>query len=518
MWRARLARVFCALAGAVFALAAPPTDVYPALWIGMAALAWALGTFEPAERASRPRILLDGVGRGVAFGVGANVVALRFVPDVIAHFTPLPKAAGVLALLLLAGFEALRWGVAGIVCRTSMRFGAPMPAAFAVGVFTGTFVDTVFPWTAAGGVTPCPAMVQLAEVVGERGVTFVMALTAGFAGEAVRALRASARRRALVSAAVAVVLPLATYAQGAVRMRRIEARRASAPTVKVGLVEPSIGALERWDPSAAPAILDNLTALSKSAEKRGAELTVWPEAAYPYPLVHDATRAPTGRLTLPPFGVRGPILTGVILESPDQVETNSAALFSADGTRSVSQDKVHLLWFGETVPLADRWPWIGRVFARGTGMVPGKAFVPIVSGRVRAAVLNCFEDILPLAGRQAMTVAPNLLVNVSNDAWFVGSPESELHLRLAVLRAVESRRDLVRAVNYGPTSFVDATGRIRARSDVRFASALVVDAKLLDTGRTIYGLAGDAPLALVCIAAFVFFAVRARRASRDAPP
>jgi apolipoprotein N-acyltransferase len=514
MWRARLARAFCALAGAAFALAAPPTDAYPMLWIGMAAFAWALGTFDPPEGASRARVLVAGAGRGLAFGVAANVVALRFVPNVIAHFTPLPKAAGVLALLLLAGFEALRWMVAAVVCRTSMRMGAPMPLAFAIGVFTGTFVDTVFPWTAAGGVTPCPAMVQLADLLGERGVTFVMALAAGFAGEAVRALRVSARRRALVCGVVAVVLPLATYAEGALRMRSIEALRAASPSVKVGLVEPSTGALDRWDPTMAPAILDHLTSLTKSAEKRGAELTVWPEAAYPYPLVHDATRAPTGKYTLPPFGVRGPILTGLVLDAPGGVETNSAAIFFPDGSRSASQDKVHLLWFGETVPLADRWPWIGRIFARGTGMAPGHEFVPLVSGGVRAAVLNCFEDILPLAGRQAMTVAPNLLVNISNDAWFVDSPESELHLRLAVLRAVESRRDLVRAVNYGPTSFVDAAGRVRARTDVRFASALVVDAKLLDTGRTIYVAAGDAPLAFVCIAAFVFFAVRERRRAR----
>jgi apolipoprotein N-acyltransferase len=263
----------------------------------------------------------------------------------------------------------------------------------------------------------------------------------------------------------------------------------------------------------APAILDNLTTLTKSAEKRGATLTVWPEAAYPYPLAHDSTRAPSGKYTLPPFGVRGPILTGVVLDRLDGAETNSAALFFADGSRSGAQDKLHLLWFGETVPLADRFPFLARIFARGTGMAPGDRFVPLVAGPVRAAVLNCFEDILPLAGREAMTVSPNLLVNISNDAWFAGSPESELHLRLSVLRAVESRRDLVRAVNYGPTSFVDAAGVVRARSDVRFASALVADAHLLDTGRTIYDVAGDAPLAFGCIGVVVFFVVRRRRAA-----
>ena len=95
-----------------------------------------------------------------------------------------------------------------------------------------------------------------------------------------------------------------------------------------------------------------------------------------------------------------------------------------------------------------------------------------VAGPIRAAVLNCYEDTLPAAGREAMERSPNLLVNVTNDAWFAGSAEGELHLRLAVLRAIETRRDLVRAVNQGPTTFVDAAGRVRARYDLPMPGTL----------------------------------------------
>src|SRR5262249_14382502 len=148
-----------------------------------------------------------------------------------------------------------------------------------------------------------------------------------------------------------------------------------------------------------------------------------------------------------------------------------------------SYDKRHLLWFGETIPLADVFPVLRRVFARGTGIEPGTTSIAFVAGPIRLAVLNCYEDTLPVAGREAMSVRPNLLVNLTNDAWFAGSAEGELHLRLAVVRAIEARRELVRAVNRGPTTWIDATGRVRGRLDpsvVGIPPPLVADVPLLE--------------------------------------
>src|SRR5262249_25459453 len=159
----------------------------------------------------------------------------------------------------------------------------PRPAAFAVGVFAGTFVPTVFPWSPAGGVTPWPAMVQLADVIGERGVSALMALAAGFLAEA---LRMPDLRRRAVAGAWRGALPVLTLAHGAARLARVDAARADAPMVKIGLVQPSIEARERWDESRATGILERLTELTKSAERKGSMLTIWHEAAYPYPLPH----------------------------------------------------------------------------------------------------------------------------------------------------------------------------------------------------------------------------------------
>src|SRR6202034_4120232 len=104
---------------------------------------------------------------------------MRFVPLVIVRFTPLPWVAGAVALVLLAAFEGLRWLVACVACETLARARVPRPLSFAAGVYAGTFVPTMLPWTVAGGISPWPVMVQMADVFGERGVSAVMALAAG---------------------------------------------------------------------------------------------------------------------------------------------------------------------------------------------------------------------------------------------------------------------------------------------------------------------------------------------------
>jgi apolipoprotein N-acyltransferase len=127
------------------------------------------------------------------------------------------------------------------------------------------------------------------------------------------------------------------------------------------------------------------------------------------------------------------------------------------------------------------------------------------------AVLNCLEDILPSAGREAIAVMPNLLVNITNDAWFAGTAESEYHLLLSRLRSVELRRDLVRAVNFGPTSWVDAAGRVLARLPADRPGLLMTHPALLDAPLTPFARWGEWPLSLVLLAYGVASGLAKRR-------
>jgi apolipoprotein N-acyltransferase len=473
------------VSGAVFAASQPPIDITAGILVGLGGFAFSISGHD--EKAGR---------RGFLFGFGANLVALRFVPEVITRFTPLPYVAGVLALILLSMAQALPWmagaAISGVLGRRIPRL--PAWLTFAIGVYAALFVPAVFPWTPAGGLATWPILLQTSELVGERGASMFIALACALVA---RSIERRDWRPAAASAGVFAAL--LTY--GGVRMHAIESARTAAPHAKVALVSPDFAAGDRWDESRATMMLDRLTTVTKGAESRGAELTVWPESAYPYTLAHGTRRSPAGHRAVLQGGVRGPVLAGVYMKGGSGRGYNSALLATPDGELSRSYDKRHLLWFGETVPLADKIGFLRRAFSKGLGLEPGSESVLFEAGRVRAAVLNCYEDTLPDASREAIEIRPNLLVNITNDAWFAGSAEGDLHLRLAVLRSIETRRDLVRAVNRGPTTWVAATGKILARRDAVAGTgappALLVDAALLDAPITPYAVLADAPLLLL---------------------
>ncbi|MFS8069210.1 MAG: apolipoprotein N-acyltransferase, partial [Byssovorax sp.] len=423
----------------------------------------------------------------------------------------------------------------------------PFELAFAIGVFVAVSLPMVFAWTPAGLVSPWPVFVQLADLVGERGVSAIFAVGAALICRAVLALRGAspeptdppalhapssfgpAARAALAAVALFALLGI----HGALRIRSITADSQALSTVRIGLVNHAVPPLERWDPKNSAPILRSLRELTRKLENDGVELTIWPEAAYPYALEHDARSAPrAGPMAILGGRVRGPLLIGLITrEKPlttssgavEHNSYNSATLITPDGAMQPPHDKLQLLWFGEMVPLGAELPWLRHLFQKSGGLIPGTEARALTLERtagpsLRMGVLNCYEDTLASVGRRiAVELAPNLLVNITNDAWFQGTAEPELHARLAAMRAVELRRDLVRAVNLGVVSWVDAAGVERARYAGNEAATLEASPAIRNGGLTVYARLGDAPLRLAFGIAAAFFALQTRRAKKTKP-
>ena len=545
------ALLLAALGGVVFALTSPPTNLYPAVILGLALLAAAL-TLPPQPRG---KAVVPGelgfwraFGRGAAWGTAAGVVGLRFVPDVIQRFTPLGVVAGYVALVLLAAVQSLIWAIgAGITALLRRHARVPFDLAFAIGVFVAVSLPTVFAWTPAGLVSPWPVFVQLADLVGERGVSAIFAVGAALICRAVLALRGAspeptdppalhapssfglATRPAITAVALFALLAI----HGALRIRSITADSQALSTVRIGLVNHAVPPLERWDPKNSAPILRSLRELTRKLENDGVELTIWPEAAYPYALEHDARSAPrAGPMAILGARVRGPLLIGLItrekpLTTPsgavEHNSYNSATLITPDGAMQPPHDKLQLLWFGEMVPLGAELPWLRHLFQKSGGLIPGTEARALTLERtagpsLRMGVLNCSEDTLASVGRRiAVELAPNLLVNITNDAWFQGTAEPELHARLAAMRAVELRRDLVRAVNLGVVSWVDAAGVERARYAGNEAATLEASPAIRNGGLTVYARLGDTPLRVAFGLAAAFFALQTRRAKKTKP-
>lgn len=493
--------------GAGFALSAPPLDWLPAVFVG-------LGALRLVEQASPTR-------RGAAlmaflWATAAGVVGLRFVPTVIDRFTPAGMAGGALALIALSAFQALPWALAVYASRwVTERTRLDARVVFGVAVFAAVSVPMVFSWTPAALLSPWPPLIQLADWIGERGVSLLLALCVAFLVTPLTQPSGSRWSRGSTLAAGAGALGiLLMLGHGTWRMRSLASHSNDRPRVTVGVVQGAIPARLRWDPAERPRILARLRRLTVQAEQAGADLVIWPEAAYPYRLPHRAGKGPRGTRSVVGGPVTGPVITGVITRGPEG-RYNAATLIDEERTMQLPQAKMALLWFGETVPLGSHLPFLRRLFFRAGGLVPGDQVNLLHRDDLRVGVLNCYEDTLPGIGRRLAGAGANLLVNVTNDAWFAGTLEPELHLRLSVLRAVETRRDLVRAVNLGVPAWIDEVGVIRRRGPVEEPGFELFRPAQNDASPTLYVRTGDAPLWILIATALLASAALRRRELGD---
>ncbi len=437
--------------------------------------------------------------------------------------------------MLLAAAQSLIWAVgAGVAAVLHRRARVPFELAFGAGVLVSLSLPTIFAWSPAGLVSPWPAFVQLADLIGERGVSVLFAVGAALLVRAASALAAGAPRRARLPALAGVGVFVLLPVYGALRIASVTRAGASLPVLRVGLVDQAVAPRDRWNAANHAAILRTLRSLTRRVEAQGADLTVWPEGAYPYPLDHAARAAPLGPHALLGGGVHGPLLVGLITDARpvrlpsgelERDSYNSATLVSPDGSLQPPYDKLQLLWFGEMVPGGAQLPWLRRLFQRSGGLIPGDApraldlpAPPSGGPPAHLAVLNCYEDTLPDLGRRLATaLAPTLLVNITNDAWFYATAEPELHARLGAMRAVELRRDLIRAVNLGVSSWIDAAGVVRARRSAQEPGTLMATPAVRDEPLTVYARWGDTPAYGLLIVVTAVFAWRARQRARREP-
>jgi apolipoprotein N-acyltransferase len=197
---------------------------------------------------------------------------------------------------------------------------------------------------------------------------------------------------------------------------------------------------------------------------------------------------------------------------------NSAFLLSPEGQLAADYHKMHPVMFGEYIPFGETWPWIYRLTPMPEGLTRGKQAEAFAVGDYKIAPSICFESTVPhLIRRQIVDLerrgqSPDMLVSVTNDGWFWGSAQLDLHYQCAVMRAVEHRRPMLVAANTGFSVAVDGSGRVLAKGPRRDVATLFVDVP--PDGRfSPYTFYGDYPavLCLTFAAACAVVGIRSRR-------
>lgn len=482
-------------AGLAWVIASPPIGVWPLGWIALAPTLWLV------EHAATPR-------RAALYawtsGAVASLVGFRWFATLLTDQAHLPFVLGALGVALLAAYHGLVFFFMARAIRALRKRGWPMAVCAPLALVTfEKIVPEVFPYFMAITQAPVPIAIQIADLTGPYGVSALLAVASGAVLDGL-----ARRRRVPIYAAGAIAI---AFGYGALRLHQLDAARADAPHAKIGLVSSGVPA--RADRvSTRSELLAQLTALQQataSAEKDGAELVVWSEASYPTVLPHELRADYLDGSTASEWRIRRgftvPVVIGALTVGREvgRPPWNSALMLDGDGTITGRHDKVHRVLGSEYDPILEWWPRAASWLPTGAGALaagdePVLLHAVVHGVTVHMGVMICFEDILPIASRQLGALEPNLLVNMTEDSWF-GPDEPYQHQGLAVFRAVEVRSDLVRAVNLGPSSHIDAAGRVVETGAIGDGpKILVVDVALVDGGHTVYCAIGDV-FAWLCV-------------------
>jgi len=240
--------------------------------------------------------------------------------------------------------------------------------------------------------------------------------------------------------------------------------RPPAKTLRVAAVQADVPQHEKFDPRFSAQIFQRFARLSEIALRSSAppDLLVWPESSMPDP-VRDLNTESGDFVAKFSASSKTDLLLGT-LDADDGHDYNAALLVSGATQQMQIYRKMHLVPFGEYIPLRHSFPLFAAVASK---WVPGDfdlgrdhTVFRLTNNDVRVAPLICFEDTVGDLVRQFVLKGANLLVDVTNDAWFLRSGGSRHHLANAIFRCVETRRPMVRAANTGVTCFVNEFGRV----------------------------------------------------------
>ena len=504
-WR-RLGIAF--LAGAIASLAQSPLGLFPLLWICLPVLVWLLDSACLGKAAKAAASSMFGVGW--SFGFGFFLLTFYWIGSALLVEADKFAWALPLAILVLPAGLALFWGAA---CASLSLVWSNTPLrvfwlalSFSAWEWLRGTILTGLPW---GGFGPSLAsnevMMQALALVGPDAMTLFAVLIFSLPALLLTEADHSTLGRRL---ALAIGLIFATQlAYGVIRLSGDEKTDPDAPVIR--LIQPNIPQTEKWKFENRSWIFNRLLALTtldrEDAPSDDVDLVIWPESAVPFYLIEQPGALAAIAQALPE---KAGLVTGALRREINDLDGervyNAIYQIGRDGTVLASYDKVHLVPFGEYLPVKPVLEAIGleQLTAQKRGFAVG-AQRKLLEDDIAGAMLPlvCYE----IAFSSEILTFPksaDWIVNVTNDAWFGATAGPWQHLHLARMRAVETGLPVVRVANTGISAIIDAKGRILRYLSIN-SDDLLQDHLPPKMEKTVYLLFGN----WIFLGLWVFFAL-----------
>jgi apolipoprotein N-acyltransferase len=517
------------ISGGLCALAMAPFFLWPVLFLSFPVLTWLIdGALDPGKQPAESEIRSAAArARNAAvvgwwFGAGYFLAGLFWIGEAFLveaeRFAWLMPFAVMLMPAGLALFYAAATAAAALLWRPGLVRVLALALTLSAAEWLRGHILTGFPWNVLGYALTWPLpLMQSAGLFGIYGLTLLAVLI--FSVPAVALADAAAghgRARTSLAAALLAVLPLPlAWAYGSYQLA--EPRPAPIEGVRLRLVQPSVPQRNKWRPEHQRDIfIDHLNLSQRAPDGRfdglaGITHVIWPEAAMPFlPLDTPEALAAIGRML--PEGTQ--LLAGALRAdgavSPAQGRRafNSLIAIDSDGRPTAIYDKVHLVPFGEYLPLKPLLERLGlqKLVGWRGGFSVGRSPRPLfeVAGLPPVSALICYEAIFPGAVVEPGQ-RPRALINITNDGWFGETTGPHQHFHQARVRAVEEGLALIRVANNGITGVIDASGRVLASLGLNERG--VIDTDLPGPKPPpLYARFGDAVFAALWLAGFCWLA------------
>jgi len=511
------------MSGLALAAAFPKVDLSLLAWIAFVPLLYAV------EGKSLRRVF------GLAWlqGFVCYVASVYWIAETLHNFTSLQVELAIAPMLLLAGVMALFTGCAFCIATyTTKALKLPvvvtLPIAWTAIEWVRTYFPIGFPWNLLGYTAYRNLeLIQFAEITGVYGVSALII----FANAVVYvvALQAASRRTQALSLATLTALMGLAFLFGSMRIRNLAAEPSSG-SIKFAMVQGNIPQSLKWDPKFLDSSFKVYRDESTEAAKRGADLIVWPEASAAfffqpqdrYPDAFAADAVYRQRLLNLASQTGDPILFGAPALGVENGRVgfyNRAYLVSGRGEVKAWYDKIQLVPFGEYVPMRSFFGFFVDKIVSGFGdMFPGRNQTIFGLDGAKLGVLICYESIFPNLARSAVKDGADILVNITNDAWYGDSSAPYQLLAMSAMRAVETKVPVVRVANTGISTVIEPSGQITARTPL-FTRGTETESVTWRPALTIYDQVGDlfAEIAFVLMLIGLGTGIARKRLKPDAP-
>jgi apolipoprotein N-acyltransferase len=486
--------VRCLLAivsGIMLALSFPKPGISPLAWFAFVPLF--------AAAAGAPHRLSFKLGFLAGFTAYAGL--LYWLNIVMIRYGKLQWSVSGTLYLVLVGYLALYPALVLWLMRRAEDKGIPalwsFPVLWVGGELIRCYLLTGFPWALLGySQYRTLPLIQICDLTGVYGVSFLVAFANVVFYRIWVWLRDKQAPYPVLGFLSLLVLLMATLGYGFTALNTAE----NGPLQRVLLVQGNIPQDVKWNPAFQESTVATYERLTRKGCQSPGTLVVWPESALPFYLQGNPVYA--GRVRSLAADLKSCLLTGSPAwqkEGGLARNLNSAFLISPTGMVLGRSDKLHLVPFGEYVPLAALLPFVDKLVSGVGDFSPGKSALPMETAQGKVGVLICFEGIFPDVARAYVRAGAGMLVNITNDAWFGDSSAPYQHLSMTVFRAVENRVPLVRAANTGISSLIDANGHIRGMTPLFEEATLGAEVRR-GVGGSFYSRHGDV-FALVCLGA-----------------